>query len=69
MKRVCRMLSRWRPEALPPVVAQSERLELAQAKVEQHRILSRADLAIHEAMAHADEVFGPQRVERRKARR
>jgi hypothetical protein len=57
MNWVSKMLSRWRPEDLPPVVATSERLDLERAQREQHRILTRADDAIHEAMAHADEVF------------
>lgn len=53
-----RMLSRWAPEDLPSAVAPADRVDLARAKVEQRRILTRADVAIHEAMAHADEAFG-----------
>lgn len=62
-----RMLSRWAPEDLPPSLASEDRVDLAMAKVEQRRILTRADAAIHEAMAHADQAFGPPHwVERRQ---
>jgi poly-gamma-glutamate capsule biosynthesis protein CapA/YwtB (metallophosphatase superfamily) len=61
------MLARWVPEALPPAVGAADRVDLARAKVEQRRILTRADVAIHEAMAHADQAFGsPHWVERRR---
>ena len=62
-----RMLSRWAPEDLPPAVASVDRVDLARAKVDQRRILTRADVAIHEAMAHADQVF-VTRDRRRKPR-
>jgi poly-gamma-glutamate capsule biosynthesis protein CapA/YwtB (metallophosphatase superfamily) len=62
-----RMLGRWAPEDLPPAVASVDHVDLARAKVEQRRILTRADEAIHEAMAHADQAFGsPHWVERRR---
>ena len=51
------MPKRWMPEDLPPVVTSPERLDLARAKVEQHRVQTRADEAISEAMAHADQIF------------
>jgi len=67
MSWVRRMLSRWAPEVLPPAIAPTERLDLARAKVEQRRLLTRADEAIHAAMAHADQAFGsPHWVERRR---
>jgi hypothetical protein len=68
MKWVRRMMGRWAPEALPPVVTPVERLDLARARIEQVRLLTRADEAIHEAMAHADEIF-VTRDRRRKTRR
>jgi len=52
-----RVLSRWAPDDLPPAVAADDRVDLARAMVDQRRILTRADAAIREAMAHADEVF------------
>ena len=64
MSWIRRVLSRWAPEDLPPAVVSADRVDLARAKVEQRRILTRADVAIQEAMAHADQVFG--RVERRR---
>jgi hypothetical protein len=51
------MLSRWVPADLPPAVAPADHVDLVRAKVEQRRILTRADVAIHEAMVHADQVF------------
>jgi hypothetical protein len=59
-----RMLSRWAPADLPPAVVSADRVDLARAKVEQRRILTRADAAIREAMAHADQVF--EQIERRR---
>jgi hypothetical protein len=62
-----RVLSRWMPEDLPPAVAPADHVDLVKAKIEQRRILTRADAAIHEAMAHADQAFGPPTwVERRQ---
>ena len=62
-----RVLARWNPEDLPPTIVSADRVDLARAKVEQRRILTRADVAIHEAMAHADQVF-VTRDRRRKPR-
>ena len=70
MSWIRRMLSRWMPEDLPPSVAPAERADLERAKLEQRRLLTRADAAIHEAMAHADQAFGPPHwIERRKTPR
>ena len=54
---VRRMLSRWTPEDLPAPIVAADRVDLARAKVDQKRIMTRADVAIQEAMAHADDVF------------
>lgn len=59
------MLKRWTPEALPPAVAPVDHVDLERAKVEQRRILTRADVAIHDAMEHADQAFGPPRWRKR----
>jgi hypothetical protein len=65
-----RMLSRWVPDGLPPAIAPADHVDLVRAKTEQRRILTRADAAIHEAMEHADQAFGPPKwVERRKTPR
>lgn len=73
MNCVHRMMGRWAPEALPPAVAPSDRIDLELALEDQRRILTRAaaktdaaTMAIREAMAHADEVFGASRAERRR---
>jgi hypothetical protein len=62
-----RVLSRWAPEDLPPAVASADHVDLARAKVDQLRIETRANVAIQEAMAHADQVF-IARERRRKPR-
>jgi hypothetical protein len=71
MNCLSRVMGRWAPDALPPAVASSDRIDFAQALADQRRILTRAaaktdaaTVAIREAMAHADEAFGP--VERRR---
>ena len=68
MSWIRRVLGRWAPEDLPPVVASADRGDLARAKIEQRRILTRADVAIHEAMAHADEAFTNYRGQERRRR-
>ena len=68
MNWIRRVLGRWAPGDLPPVVASAERGDLARAKIEQLRILTRAEVAIHEAMAHADEVFTDYRGQERRRR-
>jgi hypothetical protein len=61
------MLRRWSPEDLPPAIASADRVDLANAWADQRRILKRADAAIQEAMAHADEAFGrPNGAKRRR---
>ena len=62
MKWVDKMLNRHRePPVVTHVVNAAERLELAEARREHKRLLSRADEAIKEAMGHADDIFGVYR--------
>lgn len=62
-----RVLSRWAPEHLPPVITPADHVDLVRATAEQIRLLTRAELAIQAAMAHADQAFVPPKwIERRK---
>jgi hypothetical protein len=48
------------------VLAPTDRADLEDARATHKRLLSRADVAIQQAMAHADEVFGYRGPDRRR---
>ena len=54
-----RMLLQARRPDTPGAIGPEDRAALDRAKEQHERILNCADQAIHDAMAHADEVFGP----------